>query len=126
MKLSDVKGDRVFDVIADLIDPVSNIAKDHDAKAIFKRGEKIPEGKTANEVFGERVKAHLPGILKNHKDDIVTILATISGVTPDEYRENMTLGSLMTDVISLLGDETFLGFLASQESEKDGAPSTSA
>lgn len=28
MKLSDVKGDRVIDVIADVIEPISNIAQD--------------------------------------------------------------------------------------------------
>ena len=37
MRLSDIKGDRVFDVIADIIDPIANIASDETASALFKR-----------------------------------------------------------------------------------------
>lgn len=42
MKLSDVKGDRVLDVLADLIAPVTNIAVDDKAAAIFKKAV-VPE-----------------------------------------------------------------------------------
>ena len=44
MKLSDIKGDRVFDVIADLIDPVASIAQDAQAAALFRpaEGEQAP------------------------------------------------------------------------------------
>lgn len=45
MKLSDIQGDRVFDVIADIIDPIANIAEDEKASAMFQR-EKLPEGMT--------------------------------------------------------------------------------
>ena len=41
MKLSDIQGDRVFDVIADIIDPIANIAEDEKASAMFRR-EKLP------------------------------------------------------------------------------------
>ena len=30
MKLSDIKGDRVLDVIADIIDPIANMVQDKD------------------------------------------------------------------------------------------------
>ena len=43
MRLSNVKGERTFDVIAELIDPIYNIAMDPEAAAMFKR-EKLPEG----------------------------------------------------------------------------------
>ena len=46
MRLSDIKGDRVFDVIADIIDPIANIAVYETASALVKR-EKLPEGMTA-------------------------------------------------------------------------------
>ena len=48
MRLSDIQGERVFDVIADIIDPIANIAEDNAASALFKR-EKLPEGMTAKE-----------------------------------------------------------------------------
>ena len=37
MKLSKIKGERVFDVIADIIDPIANIAEDKVAAALFQR-----------------------------------------------------------------------------------------
>lgn len=126
MKLSDVKGDRVFDVIADVIDPISVLAEDADVKAIFKRGEKIPDDKTPSQVFMARVKHYLPAILKNHRDNIIAILAAIKGVTSDEYKESITLATLVKDVLELLGDKVFLDFLSSQESSEESEPSTSA
>ena len=46
MKLSDIKGDRTLEVIADLVDPIANIAEDEDTFALFRR-EKLPAGMTA-------------------------------------------------------------------------------
>ena len=43
MRLSEIKGERVFDVIADIIEPACNIASDPVASRMF-RGEKAPEG----------------------------------------------------------------------------------
>ena len=43
MKLSDIKGDCVIEVIADIIDPISNIAANDDAKGLFSK-QKLPEG----------------------------------------------------------------------------------
>ena len=37
MKLSAIHGERVFDVIADIIEPIANIAGDEKASAMFRR-----------------------------------------------------------------------------------------
>ena len=66
MKLSDIHGERVFDVIADIIDPIANIAEDEKASAMFRR-EKIPEGMTAKEFAMQRARKALPALLKQHK-----------------------------------------------------------
>ena len=76
MRLSDIKGDRVFDVIADIIDPIANIASDETASALFKR-EKLPEGMTAKAFLLERARKAVPALLKGHKSDIIAVLATI-------------------------------------------------
>ena len=124
MKLSEVKGERTFDVIADLIEPIANIAADKNAKALFKR-EKVPEGMTSNEFFAQRMRKAAPQLLKDHKDDIIGILSTIAGKTKEEYTATLNLASLLSDLIELLNDQAFLGFLASSGSGTDGAPSTS-
>ena len=94
MRLSDIKGDRVFDVIADIIDPIANIASDETASALFKR-EKLPEGMTAKAFLLERARKAIPALLKGHKSDIITVLATIEGVSSKEYRASLTLAKLM-------------------------------
>ena len=106
MRLSDIKGDRVFDVIADIIDPIANIASDETASAIFKR-EKLPEGMTAKAFLMERARKAVPALLKGHKSDIITVLATIEGTSADDYRASLTLAKLMQDTAELLTDEAF-------------------
>lgn len=122
MKLSDVKGDRTLDVIADLIDPIANIAQDKDVAKMFKR-EKVPEGMEAREFFAQRIRAGMPALLRGHKQDLIEILATIEGVEPEEYADELNLMKLIRDFMELVNDETFLGFLVSSQTEKDdGAP----
>ena len=106
MRLSDIKGDRVFDVIADIIDPIANIASDETASALFKR-EKLPEGMTAKAFLLERARKAVPALLKWHKSDIITVLATIEGISADDYRASLTLAKLMQDTAELLTDEAF-------------------
>ena len=43
MRLSDIKGERTLDVIAEIIEPIANIAEDEAAAELFRR-EKPPEG----------------------------------------------------------------------------------
>ena len=106
MRLSDIKGDRVFDVIADIIDPIANIASDETASALFKR-EKLPEGMTAKEFVTQRARKALPALLKGHKGDIITILASIEGVSAESYKGALNLVKLMRDATELLTDEAF-------------------
>ena len=122
MRLSDIKGDRVFDVIADIIDPIANIASDETASALFKR-EKLPEGMTAKAFLLERARKAVPALLKGHKGDIITVLATIDGVSSDDYRESLTLAKLMQDTAELLTDEAFGELFISAQS---GTSSVSA
>jgi len=111
MKLSDIKGDRVFDVIADIIDPIYNIATDEKASAIFRRKDR-PEGVDPKAYLAERVKTSLPSLLKTHKADLVAIMAAINGVDPDEYRESLTMSGLLNGLYDIFTDEDLLGFLS--------------
>ena len=115
MRLSDIKGDRVLDVIADIIDPIATIASDEMASAIFKR-EKLPEGMTAKSFLMERARKAVPALLKGHKSDIITVLATIEGVSADDYRASLTLAKLMQDTAELLTDEAFVELFISAQS----------
>ena len=121
MRLSDIKGDRVFDVIADIIDPIANIASDETASALFKR-EKLPEGMTAKAFLFFFARKAVPALLKGHKSDIITVLATIEGVSSDDYRESLTLAKLMQDTAELLTDEAFGElFISAQSGTSSGS-----
>lgn len=109
MKLSEVKGDRVLDVIADIIEPIANIAEDENAAAMFKR-EKLPEGVTAKAFLLGKIKKAAPSLVKDHKADIVAILAAIEGVKPEAYEKDLNIPKLIRDFLELLGDEAFMSF----------------
>lgn len=122
MRLSDIKGERTLDVIADIIDPIANIAEDSAAAALFRR-EKLPEGETPKGFMLQRVRKHLPQLLKSHKEDIIAILAAIEGVSAVEYAEKLDLVKLTKDFTELLTDEAFTQLFISAQS---GMPSGSA
>lgn len=126
MKLSDIKGDRVLDVIADIIDPIANMVQDKDIAAMFKR-EAVPDGMEARDFFAKRMCKGLPVLLKSHKADIIAIMAAIEGVTPEQYAESLDFPKLFTDVMELVTDDAFLNFLSSSETGKDaGAPGSAS
>lgn len=117
MKLSDIKGDRVLDVIADIIDPIANMVQDKDVAAMFER-KAVPEGMNARDFFAERIRKGLPILLKGHKADIIAIMAAIEGVTPEQYAASLDLPKLFTDAMELVTDDAFLGFLSSSGTGK--------
>ena len=121
MRLSEIRGGRGFDVIADIIDPIANLASDETASALFKR-EKLPDGMTAKAFLLERARKAVPALLKGHKSDIITVLATIEGVSADDYRASLTLAKLMHDAVELLTDEAFGElFISAQSGTSSGS-----
>lgn len=120
MKLSNIKGDRVLDVIADIIEPIANIADDENASALFRK-EKLPDGMTPKGFLLQRMKKSLPSLLKEHKADIIAILSSIEGVTVEEYAENLDLLKLTRDFIELITDEAFNAlFISAQSGDSSG------
>lgn len=116
MRLSDIKGDRCLDVIAEIIDPLCEIAEDENAKAMFKR-VKLPDGETPASFLLGRVRKHIPPILKAHKTALLTILATINGKTAEEYAAELTLQKLFTDCVELISDKSVSELFISAQSD---------
>lgn len=109
MKLSDIKGERVFDVIAEVIEPITKIAEDEDAAKLFHR-DVCPDDMAPWQFFVRKLRRHLPALVKGHKAELVHILSTIQGVADEEYVESMTLGSLIRDLTELVTDVEFVSF----------------
>ena len=126
MKLSDIKGDRVLDVIADIIDPIASMAQDKDVAVMFER-KAVPDGMEARDFFAQRMRKGLPVLLKNHKADIIAIMAAIEGVTPEQYAASLDLPKLFTDVMEIVTDDALLDFLSLSETGKGaGAPGSAS
>ena len=109
MKLSDVKGERVFDVIADIVDPIATIAADEDAAKLFQR-DKVPDGMTTWEFFLQKIRESLPSLLRTHKEELIAILCSIKGESRDEYVSTLTFASLFADLTELVTDAEFTSF----------------
>lgn len=121
MRLSDIKGTRTLEVIAEVIDPIANIAEDEEAAALLKR-DKLPEGVTAKQYLLQRVRKSIPALLKGHKGDIIAILAAIEGISPEEYAGSLGLKKLMTDCIDLMTDDVFTElFISAQTGDSSGS-----
>ena len=118
MRLSDIKGDRTLEVIAEIIDPIANIAEDEEASSMFRR-EKLPDGMTAKKFLLKRVRKSLPVLLKGHKADIIAILSAIEGVSAEEYSGALNLVKLVKDCTDLLTDEAFMQLFISAQSENN-------
>lgn len=116
MRLSDVKGERTLDVVADIIDPIANIAEDEVASELFTR-KKLPEGMTPQKFLLQRARKAVPPLLKGHKKDVITILSTIEGTSPKEYTGALNLAKLFKDCVELLTDEAFEELFISAQNE---------
>jgi len=126
--MREIKGEAVIDVLADIIEPVANIAQDEEIKEILKK-EIVEEGVDTRALAIERLKNHVPKLIKNHKQDVITILAVLAGEDVDDYRKNLTFAKLFSDVTELLNDAELVSFFTSQvssgETEDTESESTS-
>ena len=121
MRLSDIKGERTLDVIADIIDPIANIAEDEAASNLFRK-EKLPDGMTPKKFLLQRARKAVPALLKGHRGDIISILSTIEGTTKEEYTASLNLVKLTKDAIDLVSDEAFTTlFISAQSGTSSGS-----
>ena len=111
MKLSEIRGERVFDVIADITDPLFRIASDDAVMGAF-QGAAQASSEDGETDYAKALKGIVPVLLKAHRDDLVAVLSAVNGVTAEEYLDGLTMPKLLTDVYDILTDEELLGFLA--------------
>lgn len=96
MRLSDVKGERTFEVIADIIEPVYRIAQDEAAVEMLSP-KPCPEGEDPKKFMARR---------------LVAIMAAIEGEDAEEYAASLDLAKLVASLAELVSDPALMGFLA--------------
>lgn len=98
-KLSEIRDGDAIELLADLIDPISEIASDESA-----REEMMKLGKGAAPM--ELIKP----LLKNHKESILKILAIMEGVPYEEYHCNAI--TLPLRLIEILNDKELINLFS--------------
>lgn len=111
MKLGEIKGERSFEVLANLTTPIIRIAKDKSVRELFEK-KTIKKGEDPTEVFLSRMETGLPALITSHARDFAEIMAIINDQSTDEYIEGVTPIQLFADVMELMTDEELLAFLA--------------
>ena len=121
MKLSELKGERAVEVIADLIAPVTNIAADQENLKLF-HVEKL-EGETDREMAVRDFKEKIPNLLRTHKADVLAILCAVNGSQPDD----LSMLDIIRGTIELVNDPDFLNlFLSALSRGETAQPSESS
>ena len=95
-KLSEYKNEEALDLLAEIIEPVANIFADKEFVS------KLQE----NRMFAIKY------LIKNHKQNILSILASFEGVPVEEYQ--CTIFSLPIALVNLFNDQDLLDFFKSQ------------
>ena len=90
MRLSDYKGEAAIDKLAEIIEPLTAILGD-------------PEMQEIAEKKGSAMMYVKP-ILKNHKKEIIEVLASLEDEPVDEYKEKITLLTLPARVLEFIND----------------------
>lgn len=108
MKLSEIKGEAALDMLADIIEPATEIMTDPNVQKLIKAKDR-----------GKVIKA----LIKNHKKSIIEILATIDGVPVEQYDVNVF--TLPIKLLELLNDKELMSFFTSQELTEEQTSSTS-
>lgn len=114
MKLGELKGEHAVEVIAELIEPIANIAIDFPKYRLSQADKK--EGESERDSVVRVFKEKVPALLKTHKSDVLTILCTINGTNPDD----LSVIDIIKGVIELTNDQDFLNLFLS--AVNTGAP----
>lgn len=107
MKLSEIKGEKAVEVIADLIEPITNIASD--AENLKLTNNKRNDGETIRDAGIRVFKDRIPVLLKTHKADILKILNVMNDCDPEE----MSVVSIINSVAELVNDKDFMSLFLS-------------
>lgn len=98
MKISDYKGEDGIKLLAEILDPATEIIAD----------PKIKEAASGNVSRLEIAKM----LLKEHSKSIVAILATLAGETPETYSRNIF--EMTRDLLEIINDKEIVDFFTLQ------------
>jgi hypothetical protein len=118
MKLSEIQGERAIEVIADLIEPLSNIAIDPNIKSVLSFKKK--ENETAEEAAVKAIQKNIPVLLKHHKKDVAKVLGVLEGVDP----EKLNILEILKGLTDMMADKALMQLFSSAVLTEEAVPHT--
>ena len=113
MKLSEIKGEAALDVLADILEPATEILADEEIKA-------------ATEDKNVKLIQIVKIAIKKHKRAVIEMLAAVEQEDPDEYIKKVNVLTVPMKFIELLQDENLREVLPLPDQKKGETPSGSA
>ena len=110
MKITEIENEEALDLLADIIEPASEIFTDAEVREEARNGK-------------NRVKL-VKLILKNHKTGIIQILARLDGKQVNEYHANIIV--MTKQILEMLNDKDLMEVFISQGQTMDSTFSGSA
>lgn len=118
MRLSEIQGERAIEVIADLIEPFSNIATDPNIKSVLQIRKK--ENETAEEAAIRAIKKNIPVLLKEHKKDVAQVIGILEGIDP----EKLNVLEIIKGLSEMMTDKTLMQLFSSAVLTEEAVPLT--
>ncbi len=112
MRLSDYKGEKALDVLANMLEPATEILADSEVANSVGRGE-------------APVKA-VKIAIKRHKRAVIELLAALNDIPADEYAEQVSLLTLPKQLLELMNDKDVQSLFSSQGQMTENKSSGSA
>lgn len=97
-KLSEIYGEDALDVLADLIEPISEFAQDKTFVDLIRKGEKVKAVQRA---------------IKSHKKAVLSVMAILEDKNPEEY--NPPLLRLPVMLLEIFNDPELLVLFPSEQ-----------
>lgn len=106
MKISDIKNEEAIDLLIDCVDPAVNIFSDEKFREKLKKAE-TTKGKISAAKYA----------IKNHKKDVIELLAVLNGQAVEEYSANVF--EMMVQILEIFNDENMQDFFVSLAQNSD-------
>ena len=103
MRLSDYKGEEALDVLADIIEPLASILTDEEIQEMSKKKPAPPS------------IAFIKPAIKNHKKELIQILARLENEPVEEYEAKVNLLTLPAQILDIINDPEIQKLFHSQE-----------
>lgn len=111
VKLSEIKGEAALDLLADIMEPLVEIASDAEVKTAFRAKKKV-EGIALS--------------IKKHKRAVIKILAALNQQSVAEYIQTVNVVTLPVTALQIINDPDLVSLFTSQSPKKPETASGSA